>query len=119
MAEINLFRTEPNRRTLTPGEVLFEEGETADLLYGVISGSIEITVGGLARETVGAGGLLGETALLLDHVHSARAVAVEPSEVAEVDEGRFIALVKLNPFFAIEVMRILADRLRRETRFDS
>ena len=34
-------------------------------------------------------------------------------------DDRFIALVKLNPFFSIEVMRILADRLRRETQFGS
>jgi CRP-like cAMP-binding protein len=39
-------------------------------------------------------------------------VASADSRIAAVPEARFIRIVQLNPVFALEMMRILAQRVR-------
>ncbi len=114
MAEINLFRTAEKQRELGTGEVLFEAGDPAKDMYGVISGSVEIYRDDDVIEVVEAGGILGEVALLADAQRSLGARAAEDSLVAVVDEAEFLRLVKMNAFFSLEVMRLLAMRLLRD-----
>jgi CRP-like cAMP-binding protein len=115
VAEITLFRHEPTQRTLGAGEWLFSTGDPAEHMYGVIEGAIEVVVGDEVVETVGPGGVLGEMALLDEAPRSASARAAEDTVVAEISRQRFLTVVKSNPFFALDLMRILAERLRRQT----
>jgi CRP-like cAMP-binding protein len=110
---IALFRGEKNRRRLAAGEVVFSAGDEADGMVAVIEGAIEIVVDGAVVETVEAGSVLGEVAVLGDLVRTATARAARDSEIAIVDQDAFLRMVKTNPFFAIEVMRLLAARLSR------
>jgi CRP-like cAMP-binding protein len=52
-------------------------------------------------------------ALIDDGPRSAAAVATKDSRVAAVNRRRFEFMVQETPFFALAVMQILADRLRR------
>jgi hypothetical protein len=47
--------------------------------------------------------------------HSADAVAVTNCRVVPVDEKRFKFLVQQTPFFSLQILRVMADRLRRTT----
>ena len=50
---------------------------------------------------------------MIDHSQrSADAVAMEPTEIVPVDERLFVILVQDTPYFALDVMRVLAERLR-------
>lgn len=116
MHETSLLRQEPNQRRLGAGEVLFEVGDHATHMYAVIEGEIEIVDGERVVETVGPDEIFGEMAILdRRHAHprSATARASADTLLAEVDQERFLRLVKLNPLFALTVMNRLADRLRR------
>jgi len=55
----------------------------------------------------------GEMALIDSSARSATAVARTDCELIPVDDKRFMFLVQQTPFFAIHVMRVLADRLRK------
>ena len=44
-----------------------------------------------------------------------RVPAATDAVVAEIDQRRFVMVVKSSPFFAIETMKLLADRLRRRS----
>lgn len=117
MHETSLFRQEPNQRQLAAGEVLFEVGDDATHMYAVIEGEIEIVDDGHVVETVGPDEIFGELAILdRRHAHprSATARATSDTLLAEVDQQRFLMLVKLNPPFALAVMNRLGDRLRRK-----
>jgi trk system potassium uptake protein TrkA len=114
MAEINLFRTAENHRALEAGEDLFSVGDEAAEMYGVISGSIELFRGDEVLEVVEPGGVFGEVALLSDSKRSAGARAASDSVVAVVDQDEFLRLVKMNAFFSLEVMKVMAERLRRD-----
>lgn len=96
-----------------PGDTIFEEGSKGDTMFVIRSGEVVIERGGKVMETVPPGGIFGEMALIDGAPRSATARAKTACEVAPITEKSFLFLVHETPFFAIAVMRTLADRLRR------
>jgi CRP/FNR family cyclic AMP-dependent transcriptional regulator len=97
------------------GETIVKRGEPGDLMYIVKDGEVTITYGEGQTVRVGAGESFGEMALIDGHVRSADAVAFTEVELYPVDRSLFLVLVQDTPFFALEVMKSLTDRLRRAT----
>ncbi|MDS4026052.1 MAG: cyclic nucleotide-binding domain-containing protein [Candidatus Contendobacter sp.] len=95
------------------GEIIFREGEPGDHLYVVAEGQVNIMVDDQVLETVETGGILGELALIDDKPRSARAVASTDCVLAPVTRQHFLTLVQHTPLFALQVMRVMAERLRR------
>jgi CRP-like cAMP-binding protein len=95
------------------GDVIFAEGDKGDVMYVVRTGEVAIERGGRVMETLGGGGVFGEMALIDGSPRSATVRAKTECEVAPINEKTFLFLVHETPFFAIAVMRTLADRLRR------
>lgn len=95
------------------GEVIFSEGDKGDKMYVIRSGEIEVERDGKIVETLSAGGIFGEMALIDGSPRAATARAKTACEVAPISERSFLFLVHETPFFAISVMRALAERLRR------
>ncbi len=111
---IELFQKPPSPKTFSTGEVIFREGERGDVIYGVISGEVEILVDGKVVETIQKGDVFGEGALLhLDHQRDSEAIAKTDSLVAFLDREHFMFAVQQTPMFALEVMKSYSDRLRR------
>ena len=100
-------------RTFEAGQTIFSIDDAADCMYVVVYGVVEIRIGDSVLERVGPGGVLGEMALIEDLPRSATAIAVEETRLSVVDKPRFVALVQQNPYFALQVMDVLAQRLRR------
>ena len=109
---LGLLGKEADVVTLAPGEVLFEKGEPGRFIYVVKSGDLQIIDGNFVYETVSAGGILGEMALVDAGPRSATVRAIKQSVVIPVDERRFLFMVQQTPFFAIRVMRVMSARLR-------
>jgi CRP-like cAMP-binding protein len=97
------------------GTTVFSEGEPGERLYVVKSGEVELTADGRQLEVVGEGGLFGEMAVIDREPRSATAVAETDVELVGIDKRRFWFLVQETPYFAEIVMRVMADRLRRNT----
>jgi CRP-like cAMP-binding protein len=114
-AAIALLRNQPDLRKLEDGEYLFRVGDPGDAMYGVVEGAIDVSAGDVLVEQVRPGGVLGEMSVLEGKPRTAAARAVGSTLVARIDEERFAELVKVNPYFALEVMRVLSYRLRRES----
>jgi len=96
-----------------PGQVIFSEGDKGDKMYVIRSGEVEVERDGKIVETLSGGGIFGEMALIDGSPRAATARAKTACEVAPITEKTFLFLVHETPFFAIAVMRSLADRLRR------
>ena len=94
------------------GELIFREGDPADRMYLVNSGSISLRVGEHVVETVGPGGLFGEMAMIDRQARSASATAESECELVSFDKRRFWFLVQETPYFAEFVMRVMAGRIR-------
>jgi CRP/FNR family transcriptional regulator, cyclic AMP receptor protein len=98
---------------LQPGEVLFREGDDAHAMYLVKHGTMRILSGSSIFETVHDGGIVGEMAIVEDHVpRSATVIAGTRCELVEIGTPQFLSLVASLPAFSITVMRIIARRLR-------
>ncbi len=82
-------------------------------MYVVVEGAIDVRLAGTLLETVEPGGMIGEMALIEQLPRSATAIAKVDSKVSAVDRKRFLFLVQNHPFFALQVMEVLANRLRR------
>ena len=113
-----LMLSEERPRQLAAGELLFRAGEIGREMYIVRSGTVELRLGKRLLEVVEPGGVVGEMALIDPAPRSASAVAGPGCSVVAIDEQLFNQLVKSVPSLALEMMRILARRLRRgnETR---
>jgi len=112
MVEINLFKSSPDAFVVEAGTALFTEGEPGDVMYAVIEGNVEVAVGGHVVEQLGPGGILGELALIDASPRAATARATVASRVTRIDKKHFMFLVQEHPTFALQVMAVMADRLR-------
>ena len=99
--------------TLKSGEILFREGDDADAMYVVKQGTLRILSGSTILETVRPGGLVGEMAIIEEHMpRSATVIAGTYCELVKVDVPRFLSLVANTPAFSITVLRVISRRLR-------
>jgi len=115
MAKLDLFRNEREWVRVQAGQTIFESGQSGDTMYVVLEGEVELTAGSKVIETVSWGGIFGEMALIDKAPRSARAIAKTDCKLAVLNEKRFTYLVQNTPYFSMEVMKIMADRLRRGT----
>jgi len=100
-------------QTFQAGEKIFIQDDDGAHMYVVRSGRVNLVASGTILENVGPNGTFGEMALLDGSPRSATAVALEPTEVAVIDERAFLYMVEQNPRLALQLMRRLAQRLRR------
>ena len=103
---------------LIRGDVLFREGDVADMLYLVVSGRVSIVIENSVdhRETVialmDAGDLFGEMALIDGGTRSAMAKVLEPSVVLAIPYEPVQGAFRSDPNLLWSVTRMLATRLR-------
>jgi len=57
--------------------------------------------------------IAGEMALIDSSARSANAIAKSDFKLAPIDKKQFLYRVEQTPCFALHVMKVLADRLRR------
>ncbi len=94
------------------GETIFQEGQAGSKMYVVKEGEVELLFRGKTIATVGKGGILGEMAIIDNRPRSATARATAGCELMPIDHATFLALIRQKPSFAIEVMKVLVERLR-------
>jgi len=99
-------------REFKVGDVIFKQGDAAEELFIIQSGEVEIRLGNRMLEKLSNYNFFGEMALIDSAPRSATAVAVTDVKLIPVGEKQFLFLVSNTPYFALNVMRILARRLR-------
>jgi CRP-like cAMP-binding protein len=114
MTTFSVLRHEPDTRFFKQGETIFREGDSADCMFAVIEGAVEIQLRGAVVERIVPISVFGEMALLDGQPRSATAVAAADCTVASIDEKRFLRLVEGTPRFALQIMQLIAERLRRQ-----
>ncbi len=103
------------------GDVIFQEGERSDAAYLIISGNVQIVKGydtGKPKElaVVGAGEYVGEMGVIDNLPRSASAVAQGRVVCTPVTPGEFMDMLRKNPDEAIDLLKILFERLRAANR---
>lgn len=85
-------------------------------MYVLVEGEVDVHVGANVVDSLRPGAIFGEMALIDDAPRSASVLAKTDCKLVEVDRKRFEYLVSETPFFALAVMRVMADRLRKANR---
>jgi CRP-like cAMP-binding protein len=112
MSIIDLLPGDAQLTSLQAGHVIFAQGDSGDFMYVVVEGDVQVLIEGKPVERVTRGGIVGEMALIDSGARSATAITKTKCLVVAVDERRFKELVSEYPEFALQVMRVLARRLR-------
>jgi CRP/FNR family transcriptional regulator, cyclic AMP receptor protein len=99
-------------RSFKAGDVIFQQGDPADELYIVKSGKVEVRLGNRLLDSLPELSIFGEMALIDHSPRSATVIAATDTTVVPVSEKQFLFLVSRTPYFALNVMRVLAQRLR-------
>src|ERR1700692_467153 len=94
------------------GDIIFRQADPAEELYVIKSGKVEIRLGNRLLDTLPELSIFGEMALIDHSPRSATVVAATDATVVPVGEKQFLFLVSRTPHFALNVMRVLAQRLR-------
>jgi CRP-like cAMP-binding protein len=108
----HIFRNWRDTCEVGAGEVIFAEGDPADAMYYILSGEVELKLGGEPFAVEGAGGMIGETALLGVASRSGTATARTDVKLARVDREQLKELMGNDTDFALHVMAGFANRLR-------
>lgn len=116
MVFFELFAHNPTIIHVPTGELLFAEGEQGGLMYVLASGNADVVVNNRIVENLQHGSIVGEMGLVSPGPRSASVVATSDCEFVAIDEKRFQFLIQNTPFFAMQVMRVMAERLRAADR---
>jgi CRP/FNR family transcriptional regulator, cyclic AMP receptor protein len=108
---LNLFRHKEGK-IYSAGQTVVEVGTVGATMYVVLDGEVEIHAGG-QQSVGGPGTIFGEMALIDDVPRSATVIAKTECKLLELDRRRFESLISETPYFALEVMHVMADRLRK------
>ena len=103
-------------RSFRAGQLIFQKGDVGFELFVIRQGEVELRVDGRVLRKLTTGNIFGEMALVDDSTRSATAIAASDVQVVPISEKQFVELIRESPSFALDVMRILAQRLRHETR---
>ncbi len=115
--KIHIFDRETNTLDYKAGETILKAGEPADKMFVVKEGEVEIHIQPGVTEVVDAGGFFGEMALITNEPRSATVVAKTDCKLVAVDVNRFKFMVSETPNFALVIMRVLVERLRRRNAY--
>jgi CRP/FNR family cyclic AMP-dependent transcriptional regulator len=111
--KIHLFEKDQLAEDFPAGTTVFRKGDPGDLMFAVLDGTVDIVIRGKVVETVEAGGVFGEMALVEDRPRVASAVVKSDAKLVRIDRPRFVFLVQQNPYFALQLMTVMSERLRR------
>lgn len=100
-------------RVYEPGEVIFRSFDVGVEMYVVLDGKVELSIGSNVVETLGPGEPFGEMALIDQTPRVATATAKTAARLAVISERRFLFLVQTVPVFSLQIMKVMADRLRK------
>lgn len=114
MYQIDFFKNLTDLVEYKAGDKIFSKGDESNAtLYAVREGTVDIVNNGVVINSIGPKEFFGEMALIDSSVRSADAIARTDCKIAYVDRTKFLFLVHETPTFALQVMHIMAERIRK------
>lgn len=118
-AKLKLMAFASERLTYQQGQALFDQGAVGDSAYIIIDGTADISVdspdGPVTVAQVSKDDIVGEIAILCDVPRTASVTATSELIVLKITKELFFRMVTDFPEMAVEIMRVLAQRLEHTT----
>ena len=100
--------------TLSPGQLLFDEGATQCSMYLILEGELKICVGGTSIALRGSGEYIGEMSMIDPNVRSASAKSISKTELFEIDKSLFDSFLATEPSILMELLKTVTNRARED-----
>ena len=110
--KFNIIKTPGNYDDYKAGDTIFKKGDPGETMFAIASGEVDIVVEGKVVDQLSQGDIFGEMSLIDNQPRSADAVAKTDCAIVTIDEKRFLFMTDHTPRFALQVMRLVAQRLR-------
>lgn len=118
-ARLKLLAFTSRLLTFAPGETLVRVGEPSDSAFIILDGNVEIIGSSAQGEfligTVGVNALVGEMGVLMNGPRTVTVRAQGEVRALKIAASMFVRLVSENPEVALDVMRVLCERLAGTT----
>jgi CRP/FNR family cyclic AMP-dependent transcriptional regulator len=105
--------------TYEPGQVLVRKDDVGDAAYVIIKGDADVSVpadgGDITVAELHDGDFFGEIAILCDTPRTATVTAQNELTALRIRKEPFFELLRQFPEMAVEMTRLLAERLTRTT----
>ncbi|MFZ1746136.1 MAG: cyclic nucleotide-binding domain-containing protein [Nitrospirales bacterium] len=115
--ELNLLAASGSRQKFPDKNVIFQEGDSGEVLFIILSGKVKVLLTGKNGQEfilshLGPGNFFGEMAILESAPRSASVVTVEASEFFLLGQTELTELLKHHPDIAMKILKNLSQRLR-------
>lgn len=100
-------------KTFPAKSIIFRDGDHADCLYVIVSGSVSIQKGGRELAVLTPGHPFGEMAVLDSSPRSADVHTIEDTTLLRVEQEQFLDIMQSNTQIMQGVVRMLLNRLRK------
>lgn len=110
---VSIFQKQPNPQAYSSGQVIFEEGDSGEFMFGIVAGEVDISINNKIVETITAGDIFGTGVLVGIKNRTYTAIAKTDCKLAYLDEKRFLFAVQETPMFALNVIKNYSERLSR------
>ena len=118
-SKLKLLASTSQRMVFSKGQELFHQGDPGDAAYVIIKGSADVLVdvpnGQISIAEVERNAIVGDIAILCDVPRTATIKALSEVVTLKILKEQFLELIAGFPEIAIEIMRVLADRLSKTT----
>jgi CRP/FNR family transcriptional regulator, cyclic AMP receptor protein len=108
----DIFRSSEPTTTFKEGQTIFKEGDMGDFMYILVEGQVEVVVRGVAVGIFEPIEVFGEMAVIDPKPRSASVIAKTNCRLVAINQKRFMFLIQQKPQFAIDLMKILVERIR-------
>ena len=103
--------------TMSPGQVLFEQGDEGDALFAILTGSLEISVVSedgrkLSLDVLKKGDMIGEIAFFDPGVRTATATALEDTTLSRIRNRDMAEAIRKTPELGIDMIKLAGQRMR-------
>jgi CRP/FNR family cyclic AMP-dependent transcriptional regulator len=112
MSFVELFRDWEDTIDFQRQDVIFSQGDSADVMYVILSGEVELSFHKESLGTETRGDIIGEMAIIESAHCNSTATALSDVSLARINHDQFTRLIDGNAEFSLHVMAVLANRLR-------
>src|SRR5262249_27161983 len=112
-----MFQGNGKEEKFAVGQTIFEEASKGGIfkaprMYYIAEGEVALTIGAKALDSVRAGEIVGEMAVISERPRSATATAKKPCVLYSVSAGELQTAISKEPEFALMLMSIMFERVR-------
>jgi len=118
-SKIKLLAFTSERVVFQPGDFVCQQGEMGDAAYVIMNGQADVMVntpsGPITVATMNKNDVVGEIAILINIPRTATIKAASELTTLRITKDQFFRMTGEFPEMAVEMMRVLAERLVRTT----